>query len=59
VKKHGSTLLILVCHLLPAAARGPFTAKLSQTHFRDKFLIVQSRVINRTIKNAFAETFDL
>jgi hypothetical protein len=59
VKKNGCTLLILVGQLPLPAARGPFTAKLSQTHFGNKFLIGLSWMINWTIKNAFSETFDV
>jgi hypothetical protein len=59
VKKNGGTLLILVGQLPLAAARGPFAAKLAQMHFCDKFVIVQSWMINRTIKNSFSETCDL
>jgi hypothetical protein len=58
-EKNVCTLLILVGQLPLAAARGPFAAKLSQTHFCKKFVIVQPWMINRTIKNSFSETCDL
>jgi hypothetical protein len=51
--------LSLVGQVPVAAARGPFIAKLLCTHFSDKFFLVLSSVINRTIKNPTLETLHL